>query len=254
MMRMERTPSPLPPVPAPEPQICALSARPVCTPAERAADNAVHVIGVLTSVAACAALLTYSSVARDGATTAILAIYALAMTAVFLISAAYHLADAPRVRAVLRRLDHAAIFVKIAGTYTPFAALAIGGGWGVGLLGAVWGVAAVGVPLKLFAPARLERIAVWLYLAQGWMIIVAIGPLMDAVPPETLGLIVAGGLVYTAGVGFFLAERLPFNVAIWHLFVLVGSSLMFAAVVSGVAIEAPVLAETAQDAAAAAAV
>ena len=207
----------------------------IYTPRERFADGCVHVLGVGGSVIAVAALIIHTAVTRDSATLASISVYGLGAVTVFVMSALYNMDLLPSRRQMMRRLDHAAIFIKIAGTYTPFAALSLGGGWGAALLSAVWSIAAIGVPLQLFAPKRLERAAVLLYLLQGWMVLIAIEPLAAALPADAMLLLFIGGGLYTAGVAFHLAEWLPYHNAIWHAFVLAASGCMYAAVVIGVA-------------------
>lgn len=206
------------------------------SPSERVADGVIHVAGVFLSLVAVTVLITVTAVYQDGATIASIAIYGFGVFCVFLASAAYHLIDLPDWRWLLRRFDHAAIFLKIAGTYTPFAAISLGGFRGVLLLVAVWGIAAVGAPLKLFAPGRFERIAVWLYLLQGWLVVVMLGPLAAAISTNALIYLICGGVIYTVGVFFFLWEKLPYHNAIWHACVLTASAFMYAAVMSGVAL------------------
>ena len=130
---------------------------------------------------------------------------------------------------VLRRLDHAAIFVMIAGSYTPFA-LVVGGIAGHALLAAVWAIAAVGVAIKLRFPRRFDKISVLLYLFQGWIVVLALDSITAALPSRALTLLVAGGIVYTLGVGFHLMERLRFHNVIWHVFVLGGAACQFVAI------------------------
>ncbi len=206
------------------------------TPGERIADGVVHVCGVALSLVAAIILIVVAAGTGDPWVIASVAIYCLGTVAVFVISAAYHLSRPSDLKAVLRRLDHAAIFVKIAGTYTPFALVSLGGVWGALLLASVWSIAAVGVPLKLFAPDRIARIALWLYLVQGWLVIGAIWPLSEALSGPALSLMAIGGALYTAGVIFYITENLKFQNAIWHSFVLAASGFMYAAVLSGVAL------------------
>lgn len=203
---------------------------------ERLADGVVHVMGIGASLIAMSVLLTLAVQSKDGATVASLAIYALGAVTVFIASAAYNMDWLPERREVLRRLDHAAIFVKIAATYTPFAAISIGGAWGVGLLGVVWSIAAIGVPFKLFAADTWDRAAVALYLAQGWIVVIAVEPLLARVSWFAVAMLALGGVLYTVGVVFHLSKRLPFHNAIWHAFVLAASGCMYAAVMGGVAL------------------
>ena len=206
----------------------------VLSRAELIADGVVHGLGVVASVVAVTVMIVLASVWQDGWTVLNIAIYGAGVVLVFAVSAIYNLWPPTPAKGVLRRFDHAFIFVKIAGTYTPFAALAIGGATGAALLAAVWGIAAVGVPLKLSGWRRFERISVALYLVQGWLIVIAIGPLRESLDTAPLVLCVSGGVLYTVGVAFYLAERLPFHNAIWHGFVLAASACMYAAVLDAV--------------------
>lgn len=209
---------------------------PEYTAAERRLDGIIHVIGVVGSLIAFVVLLDAAGPDADALTTVSLVVYGLGMIAMFSLSAAYNIVDNPWLKAHLRRLDHAAIFLKIAGTYTPFALVAIGDGVGIALFAMVWAIALVGMPLKLMAPARLERASVWLYLGQGWLVLLAIGPLGAALSLEALALVGIGGVLYTVGVFFHLSEKLRFHNAIWHAFVLAASACMYGAVMNGVAL------------------
>ena len=138
------------------------------------------------------------------------------MVAVFACSAAYHLATDARMKAILRRFDHAAIYVKIAGTYTPFAFVKMGDAVGLALLGVVWAITAFGATAKLLWPERLVRTSYVLYLVQGWAVVAAFGSLVPAISSRVLILLVVGGCLYTVGVVFHLWEKLPYHNAIWH--------------------------------------
>lgn len=205
------------------------------TRAEKNADAAIHVMGVAASLTAMGALWAVVALHNVGWVFFSALVYGFGVIAVFTISALYHMSPAGVWKQRLRRLDHAAIFLKIAGTYTPFAMISVGGMSGAALLAVVWGVAAIGVPLKLFAPASSSRWALWLYLAQGWAMVIAAGPVWSALSGGTLSLLMIGGLLYTIGVVFFVSERLPFHNAIWHAFVLIASCFMYAAVFREVA-------------------
>ena len=204
---------------------------PQYTVRERIADGCVHAIGVTASVVALTVLLIMGVRAQAPLWIVSLLIYGLALVAMFVCSAGYNLIVRPKVRAVFRRLDHASIFLLIAGTYTPFALMKMDAEWGFTLLAVVWTMAAIGVAIKLFAPRYLEGVTTGLYLVQGWAVIVAWHPLVSAVPERVALLLMLGGVLYTAGVVFHLWERLPFQNAIWHGFVLVAASVHFAAVV-----------------------
>ena len=198
---------------------------------ERVADGCIHVVGVAASVVALTALLILGVQAQATLWIVSLSIYGLALVAMFTCSAGYNLIVRPKVKAVFRRLDHAAIFLMIAGTYTPFALMKMDAEWGLTLLAVVWTMAAIGIAIKLFAPRYLEGVTTALYLVQGWAVIVAWHPLVSAVPVRVAFLLMLGGVLYTIGVVFHLWERLPFQNAIWHGFVLVAASVHFAAVI-----------------------
>ena len=204
---------------------------PQYTVRERIADGCVHAIGVTASVVALTVLLIMGVRAQATLWIVSLLIYGLALVAMFVCSAGYNLIVRPKVRAVFRRLDHASIFLLIAGTYTPFALMKMDAEWGFTLLAVVWTMAAIGVAIKLFVPRYLEGVTTGLYLVQGWAVIVAWHPLVSAVPERVALLLMLGRVLYTAGVVFHLWERLPFQNAIWHGFVLVAASVHFAAVV-----------------------
>jgi hemolysin III len=208
---------------------------PQYSPGERIADGVVHVCGVAASIVASVILIVVAAGTGDPWVIASVSIYSLGTVAVFVISAAYHLSRPSDLKAILRRLDHAAIFVKIAGTYTPFALVSLGGVWGALLLASVWTIAAVGVPLKLFAPGRIARFALWLYLVQGWLVLGAAWPLSEALQGPELTLMAIGGALYTAGVMFYISENMKFQNAIWHGFVLAASGFMYAAILTSIA-------------------
>ena len=200
---------------------------------ERVADGGIHVIGVAASLVAVSALML-DALKLPATAVVSLAVYGFGLVAVFICSAAYNLATEPSLKAFLRRFDHAAIYVKIAGTYTPFAAIKMGDAAGFALLGAVWAITLFGATAKLLWPGRLVRTSYVLYLAQGWAIVAAFGPFASAVSARVLVLLVVGGVVYTLGVIFHLWERLPYHNAIWHAFVVVASACHFAAIVDAV--------------------
>jgi hemolysin III len=204
---------------------------PQYTMRERVADGCVHAIGVTASLVALSVLVFIGVEAKATLWIVSLAIYGLALVAMFSFSAGYHLVVRPKLKEVLRRLDHAAIFLMIAGTYTPFVLIKMNNSWGLGLLAVVWTMAAIGIAIKLFAPRFLEGLSTALYLVQGWAVIAAWEPLMSALPGRVLTLLTVGGVLYTVGVVFHLWERLPYQNAIWHGFVLSAASCHYAAVI-----------------------
>jgi hemolysin III len=203
---------------------------PQYTDRERVADGCVHVIGVTASLVALTALLIVSVKAQAMLWMVALLVYGLALVAMFSCSAGYHLVIHPKIKEVFRRLDHAAIFFMIAGTYTPFILIKMNDPWGLTLLAVVWTMAAIGIAIKLFAPRFLEGLTVALYLVQGWAVLAAWQPLMSALPGVVLTLLMIGGVLYTVGVVFHLWDRLPYQNAIWHGFVLTAASVHYAAV------------------------
>jgi hemolysin III len=204
---------------------------------ERIADGCVHAVGVAASLVALFVLL-FIGVESNALLWALsLTVYGLALVATFGFSAGYNLViRPPRLKEWLRRFDHAAIFLMIAGTYTPLVLIKMNTPWGLGLLAVVWTMAAIGIALKLLAPRFLEGLSTALYLVQGWAVLAAWDPLMSALPGRVLTLLVVGGVLYTIGVVFHLWERLPYSNAIWHGFVLSAASCHFAAVIFVVAV------------------
>lgn len=165
-----------------------------------------------------------------------LLVYSLGLMAMLLCSAFYNGGSHPPRRDLLRRLDHAAIFVMIAGSYTPFLLVKLKGAWSYWLLIYVWAVAGLGVAFKLIWPYRFERLSVLLYLFLGWTVLVVIKPLFAAVSVTTIALLAAGGVLYSVGVMFHLWERLPYQQPIWHCFVVAGAACHYAAIFGEIAL------------------
>jgi hemolysin III len=202
---------------------------------ERIADAVVHGLGLTFGLAAFVSLAIIVLPSGDILLWLALGLYGAGLLAMLGCSALYNLAGPGRWKAVLRRLDHAAIFVMIAGTYTPFMLIAVGGAWGLGLLAFVWSVALCGAMLKLFWPSRLDRLSVAAYLLLGWSVVVALGPLFGALSAAGLVLLGTGGLLYSLGVAFHLWHRLPYQNAVWHAFVLAAAACHFSAVLGEIA-------------------
>jgi hemolysin III len=203
--------------------------RPAYSRAEYVSDAVVHVAGLIGFAVAVPVLIGLTMGTRgDVASVAAASIYGATLIAMLLCSALYNMIKLPGWTWILRRLDHSAIFLKIAGTYTPFVAIS---GQGLGLLAGLWGVALAGVGLKVFSPGRFRWLALALYLGMGWAGVVAGGALLAALPGPVVALMLGGGVLYTLGVGFHLWERLPFHNTIWHVFVLAATVLFYMAVV-----------------------
>jgi hemolysin III len=207
---------------------------PVYTARERLADGIIHGLGFFACLVALPILMAMTIRLLPAASVASLAVYAAASLAMFGFSAAYNLIQEPNWKDWLRRCDQAAIFVKIGGTYTPFALLVVGGIRGIGLFVTVWIVALTAAVARLFFPDRLDRVAVGLYLALGWAVLLVIRPLAAALPLDALILLIVGGVLYTLGVVFHMWKRLAYQNAIWHGFVLAAASCHYAAVLRAV--------------------
>ena len=199
--------------------------------AEMIADGVVHAVGIVLAIAAGAALLSLSAAHTGTGEYVATIFYVVSLLTVLSISLAYNLWPLTPAKWVLRRFDHAAIYLLIAATYTPFLAQlddAAMTGW---MIAVVWGAAIAGMAIKIFLPGRLDRLAIVFYLAIGWSGVVVIDPLLDTLPPLTIGLILAGGIVYSAGVVFFVWRGLRFQNALWHGFVVTGAGLHCAAII-----------------------
>lgn len=208
------------------------------TPLERAADSWIHGLAIA-AAAVGAVVLTSLAVTEQRLTLAVVAgIYGAAMIAMLACSAVYNLSGISPIRPFLRRLDEAGIFLMIAGSYTPFTTQALEGAWAVGMTSLVWSLAVAGIIGKLAFPQVSERVWTALYIAFGWVALIAVEPLSRSLPVAALGLLVGGGLVYTTGCFIFLNASLPYRRALWHAFVCVGAALHFGAVASGVVIPA----------------
>ena len=206
-------------------------AYPIYSRAERIADGTIHSIGVILAVTGAVLLMVFSA-GLGGATVAGVSVYAAALIATFVASACYHMTPWEGMRPVLHRIDHAAIFLKIAGTYTPLVVL-IGTGFGYVILGIVWALALVGAFARVFFWSSPARLATTLYLVMGWLSIALIWSLARTLPIGATALVVAGGVLYSLGVIFFVWESLRFSNAIWHGFVLAASACFFAAIAMG---------------------
>lgn len=216
--------------------------------AEQISDAVVHVMGLMLVLMAVPVLIVLTALYRgDAASIAGVSVYGGALLLMILFSALYNIGETSgwgtAKEWLLRRLDHAAIYLKIAGTYTPFTLVS---GHGLALTAGVWGAALAGIVLKIISPERFQWAALTLYLGMGWVGVVAGGPLFAVLPMAVKVLMMAGGALYTLGVVFYLWRRLPFHYTIWHVFVLAASFVFYAAVMVLVLVgPETVLAETA---------
>jgi len=189
-----------------------------------------HGVGLLLSVAGLVVLVVLASLHGDAWHIVSCSIFGTTLVLLYAASTFYHATPSPRAKDVLRVLDHAAIFLLIAGTYTPFVLVNLRGAWGWALFGIVWGLAALGVVLEAVARHRVKVLSLVLYLGLGWLVAIAIRPLLDNVATGGVILLVLGGLAYSGGVVFYVWRKLPYHHAVWHVFVLAGSVLHFFAV------------------------
>jgi hemolysin III len=205
-------------------------AKPLYSPAEEIANSVTHGIAVALSIAGLAVLTSFASVFGNTWHIVSCSIYGATQILLYTASTLYHSIPMPRAKAVLRLLDHAAIFLLIAGTYTPFTLVNLRGPWGWSIFAIVWILAIVGITLQ---GVLIKQKKIWMavpYIAMGWVAIVGIKPLIESVAPGGETLIMAGGLAYTFGEVFYVWRKLPYHHAIWHLFVMAGSAFHFFAI------------------------
>ncbi len=198
--------------------------------AELWADGFVHVVGVCCGLVAAVILIALASHYLSFGQVAAVTVYSVGLLAMLGISATYNLLPVSRIKWWLRRLDHSAIYLLIAATYTPFIVQMKASLLTVALLTGVWAVAVIGIVMKIALPGRLDRLSIVLYLAMGWSGVMVYDSMVSSLPAVTLALIAAGGLMYTLGVIFHVWERLRFQNAIWHSFVLLGAACHYSAV------------------------
>lgn len=196
-------------------------------PKEEIANSVTHGIGVALSIVGLILLVFYSTLMGDVWRIVSFCIYGTCLILLYTASTLYHSFQSEKLKHYFRIMDHAAIYLLIAGTYTPVTLVSLRGGWGWSLFGVIWGLAIAGVLFKLFFVNKFNVLSTIIYLLMGWLVIIAIVPLVKAVAPAGLYWLIAGGLTYSAGTIFYLWEKLPFNHAIWHLFVLGGSICHF---------------------------
>lgn len=200
------------------------------TEREELANSLTHGLGAVLSVAGLVLMVAFAARHGDAWHVVSTAIFGTTLVLLYTASTLYHSLRGERLKVLLQKFDHAAIFLLIAGSYTPFVLVTLRGPWGWSLFGVVWGLAVAGVTIKFWLAGRFKLVSTLLYVAMGWLVMVAIKPLAAALPAGGMKLLVAGGLCYTGGAAFYLWKRLPYHHAIWHLFVLGGSACHWAAV------------------------
>ncbi|MCM2291862.1 hemolysin III family protein [Allorhizobium sp. BGMRC 0089] len=201
---------------------------------ELVADGIVHGVGVVLALIGVTALIFYATVYTSYGEIAASWIYGLGLVLALGCSFTYNMWPRSRVKSYLRRLDHSAIFVLIAATYTPFLERGASDPWIFAMLVGIWVVAITGIVIKCRYPGRYDRLAILLYLAMGWSGVMAAEPISRYLPPVTMVLIVVGGVLYSAGVIFHIWEKLPYQNAIWHGFVVVAAAVHYSAVLTAI--------------------
>lgn len=193
-----------------------------------------HGLGAVAALAGGAVLITLAALHGDGWQLGASIVFGISLLLLYTASTLYHAIQHPVAKGRLKVFDHCAIYVLIAGTYTPFTLIGLRGPWGWGLFAAIWSLAVGGVVFKLFYTGRFKRLSTLIYIAMGWLIVVAIKPMLSSLDGWTLGWLFAGGLFYTLGTYFYHRESIRFSHAIWHLFVIAGSVCHFVAVTAQV--------------------
>jgi len=186
-----------------------------------------HGIGALLSIAALVILVSFASIRGDTWRIVSFSIYGFTLFFLYLSSTLYHSIFHEKTKRILRVFDHASIYLLIAGSYTPITLISMRGTWGWTLFSLVWAIAIVGITLKIVSFDKLKYVSVILYLLMGWLIVIAIKPMLLMVPPGFFAWLLAGGLIYSLGTIFYVCRKIPFNHGIWHLFVMGGSTVHF---------------------------
>lgn len=199
-------------------------------------NSITHLVGAVLSVAGLTALVIIGALRGDPYKVVSLSVYGAMLCTLYVISTLYHTARSPRLKAILQKCDHAAIYLLIAGSYTPFTLITLRGPWGWSLFGVSWGLAALGIAQELTLGLRTRVVSMTLYVLMGWLALVAIRPLVHSLPTAGTAWLLAGGVIYSAGIYFFINdERIRHGHGIWHLFVLGGSLCQFVSVLRYVA-------------------
>lgn len=190
---------------------------------EELANSITHGIGLALSVAGFVVLLVLAALRGSALHIVSCGVYGATLVCLYTASTLYHSARSPRLKRVLKILDHSAIYLLIAGTYTPFTLVLLRAAWGWTLFGLIWTLALLGILFKVWFVDHFKIASATLYLAMGWLVVIALKPVLALVPAGALLWLLAGGVSYTAGVGFYASRKLPYAHAIWHVFVLAGS-------------------------------
>jgi len=205
------------------------------TVGEEIAHSITHGLGAVLSVAALVLLVVRAVAGGDPWRVVSFAIFGTTLVLLYTASTLYHALTPTRAKSIFNVLDHAFIYLLIAGTYTPFLLVSLRGPWGWSMFGVVWGLAITGGVFKVWFTGRYRLLSTLLYVGLGWLSVIAIKPMLANVPPAGLGWLLAGGVAYTGGAVFYLWRNLRYSHAVWHVFVLAGSFCHFVAVYSYIA-------------------
>ncbi|MFO8144798.1 MAG: hemolysin III family protein [Candidatus Syntrophosphaera sp.] len=197
------------------------------SPGEEIANSITHGMGIGLSIAALVILVVFAARQGDIWKVVSFSIYGTTLIILYLSSTLYHAFPQPNVKRFFRILDHCSIFLLIAGTYTPVTIGVMRGVWGWTMFGIIWALAIAGINLKIFALGKLKKLSVIIYILMGWMVVIAINPLLEQMTPVFMTWLAIGGACYTLGVIFYAFKKMPYHHAIWHLFVLGGSICHF---------------------------
>jgi len=205
---------------------------------EELASALTHGVGAAAALAGGAVLITLAALHGNGWQLGAAIVFGISLLLLYLASTLYHSFRNPVVKGRLKVFDHCAIYLLIAGTYTPFTLIGLRGPWGWSLFAAIWSLALAGVVFKLFYTGRFKRLSTLVYVAMGWLVLVAIKPVLASLDAWTFGWLVAGGVSYTLGTVFYHRDSLPYSHAIWHLFCIAGSVCHYVAVMAQVTLPA----------------
>jgi hemolysin III len=197
---------------------------------EELANAASHGVGFAVSLAAAPILIAHAAAEGNSVQTLGASVFAASIVLLYMASTLYHALPRSRAKRVFRVVEHSGIYILIAGTYTPFTLGVLRGAWGWTLLGLIWSLAVAGIVFKAAGGVRYPAVSTAVYVAMGWLIVIAARPVWLRVPAPGIAWLVLGGLAYTTGVAFYAAKRLPFGHFVWHVFVLAGTTCHFFAV------------------------
>jgi hemolysin III len=201
---------------------------------EELANTITHGIGLLLSIAGFGVLLAFAILRGDASHLIACSVYGATLICLYAASTLYHAAVSARLKHALKIFDHSAIYLLIAGTYTPFLLLYLRGAWGWWLFGVIWSLAFAGIIFKFWFVDHFQHVSTAIYVAMGWLVIIAAKPVLADVPARSLLWLVAGGLLYSLGVIFYAWKRMPYGHVVWHVFVMGGSTCHYFAVLRSV--------------------